>query len=156
MPTVKELQEKATGYFCNRPSNFPAGRPYNCCESVLLALKDYVGSDSGVVPRIGTAIGAGVSLNGLLCGSVSSVVMAIGLKYGRSSPEENPKPAWDMADKYVSEFKEKFGAVNCRELTGLDIKTSEGFKEYYAKVHDYACADRIKFAVAKTIEILEK
>ncbi len=61
-----------------------------------------------------------------------------------------------MTDKYVSEFKEKFGAVNCRELTGLDIKTSEGFKEYYAKVHDYACVDRIKFAVAKAKEILEK
>jgi C_GCAxxG_C_C family probable redox protein len=147
------LQEKAIGYFCNRPSNFPTGRPYNCCESVLLALKDYIDSDSGVVPKIGTAIGAGVSLNGLLCGSVSSVAMVIGLKYGRNSPEENPKPAWDMADKYVSEFKEKFGALTCRELTGLNIKTSEGFKEYYAKVHDYSCADRIKFAVTKAVEI---
>ena len=149
------MQEKAVGYFCNRPSNFPTGRPYNCCESILLALKDYVGSDSTVFPKIGTAIGAGVSLNGLLCGSISSVVMAIGLRYGRSSPEENPKPAWDMADKYVSEFKEKFGAVNCRELTGLDIKTSEGFKEYYAKVHDYACAERIRFAVEKGVKILQ-
>jgi C_GCAxxG_C_C family probable redox protein len=108
------LQEKAIGYFCNKPSNFPTGRPYNCCESVLLALKDYVGPDSGVVPKIGTSIGAGVSLNGLLCGSVSSVVMAIGLKYG-SSPEENPKPVWDMTDKYVSEFKEKFGNTCCVE-----------------------------------------
>jgi C_GCAxxG_C_C family probable redox protein len=119
-------------------------------------LKDYIGPDSCVVPKIGTAIGAGVSLNGLLCGSVSSVAIAIGLKYGRKSPEENPKPAWDMADKYVSEFKEKFGALNCRELTGLNIKTPAGFQEYYAKVHDYSCADRIKFAVAKAIEILEK
>jgi C_GCAxxG_C_C family probable redox protein len=155
MSNIKELQEKAVGYFCNKPSNFPTGRPYNCCESVLLALKDYVGSDSSAFPKVGTAIGAGVSLNGLLCGSVSSVVMAIGLKYGRSSPEENPKPAWDMADKYVSEFKEKFGAVNCRELTGLNIKTPEGFKEYYAKVHDYSCADRIRFAVEKGVKILQ-
>jgi C_GCAxxG_C_C family probable redox protein len=156
MLTVKELQEKAVGYFCTKPSNFPTGRPFNCCESVLLALKDYVGADSDVFPRIGTAIGAGVSLNGLLCGSVSSVAMAIGLKHGRSNPEENPKPAWDMTDKYVSEFKQKFGALTCRELTGLDIKTPEGFREYYVKIHDYSCADRIRFAVAKAIEILEK
>jgi len=151
---LRELQEKAVGCFCNRPSNFPTGRPYNCCESVLLALKDSLGVDSSIIPKIGTGIGAGVSLNGLLCGSVSSVVMAIGMRYGRTSPEENPKPVWDMVDRYVAEFKDRFGAVNCRQLTGLDLKTEEGLKEYFSKVHDYACADRLRFAVEKALEIL--
>jgi len=153
---VKELQGKAVRYFCDRPSNFPVGRPYNCCESVLLALKDYLGVDSDLIPKIGTGIGAGVSLNGLLCGSVSSVVIAIGIKHGRTSPEESPKPVWDMVDKYVSEFKDRFRYVNCGQLTGLNLKTQEGLKEYFAKVHDYACAERLKFAVEKAIEILQK
>jgi len=151
---LKELQEKVVRYFCDRPSNFPTGRPYNCCESVLLALKDYLHTDSRLIPKIGTGIGAGVSLNGLLCGSVSSVAIAIGIKYGRTSPEENPKRVWAMVDKYVAEFKEKFGYVNCRQLTGLNLKTEEGLKEYYAKVHDYACVERLKFAVEKAMEIL--
>jgi len=100
-----ELQERAVRYFCDRPSNFPLGRPYNCCESILLALKDRLGVGSDVIPKIGTGIGAGVSLNGLLCGSVSSVALAIGMKYGRTSPQENPKPVWDKVDKYVAEFQ---------------------------------------------------
>ena len=149
-----ELQEKAVRYFCDRPSNFPVGRPYNCCESVLLALKDHLGAHANVVPRIGTGIGAGVSLNGLLCGSVSSVAIAIGTKYGRTSPEESPKTAWGMVDKYVAEFKDRFGAVNCGQLTGLNLKTEEGLKEYFSKVHDYACVERLKFAVEKALEIL--
>jgi len=153
---LKELQEKVVRYFCDRPSNFPAGRPYNCCESVLLALKDYLGIDSELIPKIGTGIGAGVSLNGLLCGSISSVAIAIGIKYGRTSPEVSPKPVWDMVDKYVAEFKDKFRYVNCRELTGLDVRTEEGMKTYLAKVHDYACVERLKFAVGKAIEILQK
>jgi len=152
---LKELQEKAVKHFCNRPNNFPTGRPFNCCESVLLALKDYVGAGSEVIPKIGTGIGAGVSLNGLLCGSISSVALAIGLKYGRTSPEQNPLPVWNMVDKYVAEFKERFGNVNCRQLTGLDLKTQEGLKEYYAKVHDYACTERKKFAVEKATEMLQ-
>jgi len=152
---VKELQDKAVSYFCNRPINFPIGRPYNCCESVLLALKDYLRVESDIIPKVGTGIGAGVSLNGLLCGAVSSVAMAIGIKYGRISAEENPQPVWNMVDKYVAEFEDKFGYVNCRQLTGLDLKTKEGFKEYYAKVHDYTCADRIRFAVGKALEILQ-
>jgi len=121
-----------------------------------LALKDHIDVDPKLIPKIGTGIGAGVSLNGLLCGSISSVVIAIGIKYGRTSSEESPQPVWKMVDKYVAEFKDRFGYVNCRQLTGLDVKTPEGLKEYYAKVHDYACAERLKFAVEKAVEILAK
>lgn len=156
MSTIKEMQEKAIKYFCDRPRNFPEGRPLNCCESVLLALKDHIGVETDLIPKVGTGIGAGVSLNGLLCGSVSSIAIAVGIKYGRNSPVENPQPVWNIVDKYVAEFKDKFGYVNCRELTGLDVKTKEGLKEYFAKVHDYACADRIRFAVQKGVEILTK
>ncbi|KAA0003822.1 MAG: hypothetical protein FE048_00730 [Thermoplasmata archaeon] len=59
---IKNLQEKVVRYFCDRPINFPTGRPYNCCESVLLALAEYLNIDSELIPKIGTAIGAGVSL----------------------------------------------------------------------------------------------
>jgi len=156
MSNVEELQERAVRYFCERPSNFPEGRPYNCCESVLLALKDHLGVESDLIPKIGTGIGAGVSLNGLLCGSISSVAIAIGLKYGRTSAEQNPQPTWQMVDKYEKEFKERFGHVNCRQLTGLDLKTEEGLREYFQKVHDYACAARIRYAVKKALEILEE
>ncbi len=156
MPAVEELQERAITYFCDRPKNSPVGRPFNCCESVLLALKEYLGIESELIPKIGTGIGAGVSLNGLLCGSVSSIAMAIGIRHGRNSPEENPQPVWNIVDKYVSEFKDRFSYINCRELTGLNIKTKEGLTEYFAKVHDYTCADRIRFAVRKGVDILTK
>jgi len=154
MTDIKKLQEKVVKYFCDRPKNFPEGRPCNCCESVLLTLAEYFDIKSELIPKIGTAIGAGVSLNGLLCGSISSVAMIIGIKYGRDKPEENPEPIWKMMDEYVNAFKKKFGHVNCRQLTGLDLKTSEGLKEYFEKVHDYDCVERLKFAIEKAIEIL--
>lgn len=59
-----------------------------------------------------------------------------------------------MADRYVAIFKERFGGVNCRELTQLDIKTTEGLKEYFARVHDNQCAERVRFAVEKALEML--
>lgn len=121
-----------------------------------MAFKDHLGVGSDVVPKIGTGIGAGVSLNGLLCGSVSSVAIAIGMKYGRTSAEENPKPVWDRVNRYVAEFRERFGAVNCSQLTGLNLKTEQGLKEYYSSVHDYACVDRLKFAMDKGLQALEE
>jgi C_GCAxxG_C_C family probable redox protein len=151
---LEKLQKEAVKYFCEKPDNFTIGRPYNCCESILLTLSKHLNIDSELIPRIGTAIGAGVSLNGLLCGSISSIALIIGIKYGRNHPEESPEKAWEIMDRYVSDFIKRFGYVNCRQLTGLDLKTPEGLKEYFTRVHDQACTERIKFAIEKALEIL--
>ena len=155
MSTVEQLQEKAARYFQERPSNFPEGRPYNCCESVLLALSEYLGVESDLVPKIATGVGAGFSLNGLTCGAITGAAMATGIKYGRRNNEENPQAAWSRVNKFIEAFKERWGAVTCRELTHLDVKTAEGMKEYLKSVHDYACTERVKFAVKKATELLE-
>jgi len=36
-----------------------------------------------------------------------------------------------------------------------DLKTKEGLKKYYEKVHDYVCVERLKFAVEKGMRILQ-
>ena len=156
MSTIEELQEKAAKYFQERPSNFPVGRPYNCCESVLLTLTEYMGIESDLIPRIATGIGAGFSLNGFTCGSICGVAMAVGAKFGRTNNMENPQDTWKRVDKFIQAFKNKFGAVTCRELTGLDVKTAEGMSKYLKSVHDDACTERVKFAVEKGIEILQE
>jgi C_GCAxxG_C_C family probable redox protein len=155
LPDGKYFQDKAAQYFQERPPNFPQGRPYNCCESALLALSEYLGISSDLIPRIATGVGAGFSLNGLTCGSISAAAIAIGIKYGRKNSVENPQIVWSKVDCLIETFRKRFGATSCRELTGLDIKTAEGFKEYYKSVHDYACTERVKFAVEKAIELLK-
>jgi C_GCAxxG_C_C family probable redox protein len=155
MEKTEEIKEKAKSYFCSKPSNFPKGRPFNCCEAVLKTLAEELNIESDLIPKIGTGIGAGVSLNGLLCGSISGATLMIGLVHGRNNPEEDPSKTWSMVNDYLKAFKEKFHYTDCRELTGVDIKTPEGFKKYYEHIHDYACAERVKFAVEKTLEILK-
>ena len=59
-------------------------------------------------------------------------------------------------DEYIAEFKNRFGYLNCRQLTGLDLKTPEGQKEYFTRVHDNECTERLKFAVEKAVEILSR
>jgi len=90
-----------------------------------LVLAEHLGISSELIPKIGTSIGVGVGLNGLLCGSISSVAMAIGIKHGRNRAEENPQPAWNKNNKYVVSFKDKFGAVSSRQLTGLNLRRLE-------------------------------
>ena len=80
--------------------------------------------------------------------------MAIGLKYGRGSSEENPEAAWERVNRFLEAFRRRWGAVTCRELTGLNLKTAEGLREYFRSVHDYACTERVRFAVRKAVELL--
>jgi C_GCAxxG_C_C family probable redox protein len=122
---------------------------------VLKTLAEELKIDSDVIPRIGTGIGAGVSLNGLLCGSISGAVMTIGIKQGRDAPEDDPTKTWSMVDEFLEAFKQRFQYTTCRELTGVNVKTAEGLKKYYERIHDYSCADRVRFAVEKTLEILK-
>ncbi len=127
MPSIEELQRKAARYFQERPPNFPQGRPFNCCESVLLALKEDLDTDSDLIPRIATGIRAGYSLNGLTCGSISGPALVIGLRYGRNSSQESPKMAWDKTHAYIKAFKERDGAPspagNSRAWVSRAIKT---------------------------------
>jgi hypothetical protein len=81
--------------------------------------------------------------------------MAIGIKYGRTTNNENPQPTWSRVDRFITEFRKRWGTLTCRELTRLDIKTKEGFKEYYESVHDQACTERVRYAVQKGAELLE-
>jgi C_GCAxxG_C_C family probable redox protein len=155
MSSVEHFQQTAAKYFQDRPGNFPEGRPYNCCESVLLALSEYLGVKSDLIPKIATGVGAGFSLSGLTCGAISGAALAIGAKYGRKNNEESPQATWSRVNNFIEAFKERWGAVTCRELTRLDVKTPEGMKEYLTNVHDYACTERVKFAVKIAIKLLE-
>jgi C_GCAxxG_C_C family probable redox protein len=153
---VEDAKNKAISYFKERPLNFPEGRPYNCCESVLKALSEYLGMGSDLIPRIGTVIGAGLSLTGKQCGTLSGAAMAIGMAYGRNSSEESPLKAWSIGRELVAEFEKRYKHTTCRELTGQDLMTPEGMKTYVDRLHDTVCAERVGFVVEKTIEIIEK
>ena len=154
MEGKEKRAKEAMSYFCTKPSNFPKGRPLNCCETVLQTLEEELKIESDVIPRIGTGIGAGVSLNGLLCGSISGEAMIVGMIHGRNTSEEDPTKTWSMVDEFLQAFQHRFTYTTCRELTGVNVKTPEGMKQYYERIHDYSCADRVRFAVEKTLEIL--
>lgn len=82
--------------------------------------------------------------------------MAIGMKYGRKKNDESPQVAWQKVSQFTEAFTDRWGATACRALTGLDLKTPEGLKQYYQSVHDFACTDRIRFSVSKAIELLRE
>ncbi len=95
---------------------------YYCAESVLLAVAESRGIESELIPRIATGFCGGMSRTCGTCGAVSGGVMAIGLCLGRTAPGESVAPAYSAVGKFSEKFKARFGSINCKDLTGCDLR----------------------------------
>ncbi len=127
-------------------ANFDGG--FNCAESVLLAGVEHFGHRLSNVPRLATAFGGGLSGNGYACGALTGGLMVIGLCQGRdeASALEQKRHAYKLADQFLEAFIERFGCVNCRELTGIDFKSPQGMQRYKETVQAQVCMPIVEFA----------
>jgi C_GCAxxG_C_C family probable redox protein len=132
------MKDKLTGI------NERDGKRYNCGESTVLMINDKhtlpgFGADA---MRALSHTGAGVSCCGTACGAVVGMATALGLVYGTDGSEDiddfNEKRGVNMMKTraIVNEFKDKFGSVNCNDLTGIDLSTDEGMANWPKYVAD--------------------
>jgi C_GCAxxG_C_C family probable redox protein len=98
----------------------------------LLAVCQELGIESPIIPRIATAFGGGIGGMGIVCGAVVGAVMAIGLVHGREETWQPRERAYQLAQELCRRFEEEMGSTCCRELTGMDLSTPEGLKQFYA------------------------
>ncbi len=136
--TVK-VKEKNTGMLQRD------GRVYNCAESTIIQINDKhplpgFGKDT---LRIVSVTGGGVSLSGSACGVVVGITTALGLAYGNDGtepPEEFAKKRGEnfmLGRGILNEFREKFGGINCVDLTGFDLSTDDGLVGWSKRSDDY-------------------
>lgn len=140
MKNVNEIVDKASFYFKSG---------YNCAESTLLAIaKDAFEIDSDLIPKIATGFGGGISRLGYVCGAVSGAVMGFGLEYGRNNPEELRAKTYNPVATFHKRFKEKFGSILCKELSGCDLSTIEGIRKFREEnVHEQRCSCFVSGAI---------
>ncbi len=97
-----------------------------CAESVLQALCERHGHAGDFVPRMASGFCSGVARTGGMCGALSGAIMALGLLHGRDKGDESLETVYAMVQELVAEFRERFGAVTCMDLLGVDFRTAEG------------------------------
>jgi C_GCAxxG_C_C family probable redox protein len=102
---------------------------FTCSAAVFSAFSDELGLDPDTAKKIACGFGAGISRTGNMCGAVSGALMVIGLKYGKT--EANDDAATEktraLVRKFIQEFTEENGSVNCTALLGHDLSDPEAF-----------------------------
>ena len=123
---------------------------YSCSQSVFSVYAKDLGVDMDIAHKIAGAFGGGMARMGETCGAVTGAFMAIGLKYGKTDPEDKAaqEKKYDDVRTFVDRFKSIHGSIVCRELTGCDLGTPEGLNEFKEKnIHETHCVRYVKDAV---------
>lgn len=99
--------------------------PYNCCQATLSAFADELGLDRETTLKISSGFGGGLA-KAEVCGIVSGIVMALGMKFGKTDPE-NTVVRGKVKD-FMDTFITKHGSCTCKGLLGYDKSTAKGAK----------------------------
>lgn len=130
-----EIQNIAENYF---------NSGYNCCESVVLAVCDYLEIDKEMPLKISTPFGSGMSKNSSNCGALSAAFIAMGMKNGRSSNEESRDPSYIPADIIFNKFKKEHQSVSCGDITGLNMRDPEVMAQNKERLHKEICGPIVR------------
>lgn len=129
---------------------------YNCAQSVVLAFDDVLreqGIDPNAAARMASPFGGGMGRLREVCGSVSGMLLVLGLAKGYDDPNAfaAKKELYEEVQELAGAFGSENGSIVCRELLGLGAGSSKATPErrtdsYYRKrpcPELCACAARI-------------
>jgi C_GCAxxG_C_C family probable redox protein len=135
------------------------GKGCNCAQAVLCAFATELGLEEEAALRIATGFGGGMGRTGGTCGAVTGAYMVLGLARGMRDPEEKSRKdaTYTLVREFADRFKKKQGAVECRELLGVDVGTPEGLKAAHERdLFSTRCNELIRDAVTVLQGVLKE
>jgi len=132
---------------------------YVCSESVLLAVcqEFKIEVDEKIIPKIAYAFAGGIGNTGTVCGAVAGAIMAIGLMKERGETMEEMFSVLGLAAEFRKRFEAEMKTVNCRELTGIDLSTEEGLRQFMSSdTPQTVCFPAVGTAYRLVVELLNE
>lgn len=103
---------------------------FSCSQAVLTAFSESLGLDKQKALKISQPFGGGMASLGKTCGAVTGAMLAIGLKYGRTRPEDDEakQKTYLLVRELLRRFEDRHGSIVCRDLIGVDLSSPDGHK----------------------------
>jgi C_GCAxxG_C_C family probable redox protein len=103
------------------------GQGFACSQAILATYGAPLGLPRDQALRLAEGFAGGMAGLGETCGAVSGALMVLGLRHGRTRPDD--LDAKMKTNRLVREFLRRYearhGSVKCRDLLGCDINTPE-------------------------------
>lgn len=129
-----------------------------CSQAVLSTYCEDLGLNYNEALKIACGFGSGMGYTGGICGAVTGAYMLIGLKHGKTIPDDNEAKdkTYALVQEFNRRFKERHGSVQCKDLLGFDISDYDQLQEAKGKqLFKLICRDLVKSAADIIEELLE-
>ena len=95
---------------------------YSCSQSVAVACADLVDVPKGFLFKATEGFGAGMGTMDGVCGALTGGLLIAGLKNstGNLATPKSKSATMKISKAMLTSFREKCGALICRELKGVD------------------------------------
>lgn len=108
-------------------STFKEG--FSCSQAIFSTYGKQFGLKREMALKIAGAFGGGMARMGKTCGAVTGALMVLGLKYGMVDPanQDVKEKTYAVVHEFMDKFTTLHGSIECKELLGCDLSTSEGY-----------------------------
>ena len=110
--------------------------------------------ESDLIPKIATGFCSGMARTGGLCGALSGAIMSLGLVSGRSEPDTPVDHHYARVQKLIQHFEDKFGSINCQQLTGCHLGTPEGQIRFQTTGQQAKCSEYVEEATRMVLRLI--
>jgi C_GCAxxG_C_C family probable redox protein len=128
-----------------------------CSQAVFGAFAPQFGVDDETAVRIATGFAGGMKM-GDTCGAVTGALMVLGLARSDETcrTPDGRQAVGALAVECARRFRERRGALACRDLLGCDISTPEGRQLAQDRnLFRTTCVDAVRDAAAIVDELLD-
>lgn len=125
----------------------------NCAQAVLATFAAENGLEEKQALKLAACFGAGIGRMGFTCGAVTGACMVLGLRHGSDMENgmDGRARVYSKVQDFAARFRAKFGRLDCATLTGCDLTTASGRKDFAERgLHAGLCSG----LVAGVVEIL--
>jgi C_GCAxxG_C_C family probable redox protein len=105
---------------------------HGCAETTFIVLAEAFDLGAGADPAAAMALNGGVAYSGGTCGAITGAALAVGVLAGRRIPDHAAakRAARLVLARLIDEFAREHGALDCRRLTGVDLRTEAGHRAF--------------------------
>ena len=134
----------------------PGAAHKNCAQAVMLFALRYLGEDPAAA-EYARYFGGGIARSGATCGTITGAALALGVRdlHEPDTWAGRTAEGVDQLQAIINDFTVRFAHTTCRELTGCDIVTPEGYAAFKAQdMAEQRCAGFVDWMCERVADVL--
>jgi len=131
---------------------------FGCAETAFVVLKAAYRLEDPMNASAAMALNGGVAYGGGVCGAITGAALAVGMLAERRIDDHARAKvvAREVIAALVDRFGEEHGAIDCRDLIGIDLRAPGGHEAFIAGgAWRDGCMRQIEFVVGRLAPLAE-